>query len=224
MTRTQNVKRNLVFNIVKYIAQIILQFVLRTAFIYTIGTEYLGLNGLFSNIFQFLNLAELGVGSAIVFAMYKPIAEKDIEKVKALQNLYKKFYLIIALVVLAIGGILTPFLNVFIKDTSEIPADINIYILFAMYLFNSVVGYLSAHKRSLLLAYERNDLENKIKTICLFAMSIIQIVILFVLKNYYIYFAANIVFTVVECIVVHIVSNKYFPEINGKAEDRKSVV
>lgn len=216
MTRTQNVKRNLAFNIIKFVSQIVLQFVLRTVLIYTMGAEYLGLNGLFSNIFQFLNLAELGVGSAIVFAMYKPIADGDIEKVKALQNLYKKFYLVIALVVLAIGGVLTPFINVFIKD--EVTVNVNIYLLYVMYLFNAFVGYFAAHKRSLLLAYERNDIENKIKTICLFAMSAIQIAVLLIFKNYYVYFSINILFTILECIIIHIVCNKYYPEINGKAE------
>lgn len=97
MTRTQNIRKNLIFNCVKYCAQIVLQFVLRTILIYMLGAEYLGLNGLFTNIFAFLNLAELGIGSSIVFSMYKPIAENDIEKVKALDNLYKKLYLIISI-------------------------------------------------------------------------------------------------------------------------------
>ncbi len=226
MARTQNVKRNLTFNIIKYIAQLVLQFVLRTVLMYVMGAEYLGLNGLFADIFQFLNLAELGVGSAIVFAMYKPVAENDIPKIKTLQNLYKKFYLIIALVVLAIGGVLTPFLKILIKD--EVTVDINIYILFLMYLFNSIFGYLSAHKRSLLVAYQRNDIESKVKTVCLFAMTLIQIAVLFIFKNYYVYFAVNIVFTIVECVIVQVVANKLYPEINGKSvpldnETKKSI-
>lgn len=214
MSRTQNVKRNLIFNMIKYVSQLLLRFVSRTILIYAMGAEYIGLDGLFSNIFQFLNLAELGVGSAIVFAMYKPIAENDVDKVKTLQNLYKKFYLIIALVVLVVGGVLTPFLNIFIKN--DVSVDINIYILFVMYLFNSVVGYLSAHKRSLLLAYERNDIENKIKTICLFAMTAIQIIVLLIFKNYYIYYLIAIISTIIECVIIHVVANKYYPEINGK--------
>lgn len=216
MTRTQNVKRNLVFNIIKFVSQLLLRFILRTALIYVMGAEYIGLNGLFSNIFTFLNLAELGIGSAIIFSMYKPIANGDLEKVKSLQNLYKKFYLIIALVILVVGGILTPFIKIFIKD--EVNVNINIYILFLMYLVNSVVGYFSAHKRSLLLAYQRNDIENKINTVCTFILTIIQIAILFLFKNYYAYFAVNIVFTILECVVIHLVANKYYPEINGNAK------
>lgn len=216
MTRIQNVKRNLIFNVVKFATQMLLQFLLRTIMIYVLGAEYLGLNGLFTNIFTFLNLAELGIGSAIVFNMYKPIAEGDTEKVKALQNLYKKFYIIISLVVLGLGLLLMPFINVFING--DVTVDINIYILYALYLANTLIGYFSAHKRSLLFAYQRNDVENKVKTFCLFGMTLIQIIVLILTKNYYIFFTVNLVFTFVECVLIHVSSNKLFPEINGKAE------
>lgn len=214
MSRTENVKRNLIFNVVRFVTQLVLQFVLRTVLIYVMGVEYIGLNGLFSNIFTFLNLAELGIGSAIVFAMYKPIAEEDTQKIIALQNLYKKFYFIIALIVLLIGGILTPFVKMFIKD--NVSVNINLYILFVMYLSNAVVGYLSAHKRSLLLAYQRNDIEKKISTICLIFMYAIQVGVIFLTKNYYAFFAVNIAFTIIECVVIWIVTDKYFPNIKGK--------
>lgn len=216
MTRTDNIKRNLIFNVLKFVTQLVLQFVLRTVLIYTMGAEYLGINGLFTNIFAFLNLAELGIGTAIVFSMYKPIADNDVEKIKALQNLYKKFYLYISLVVLALGLVITPFLDFFIKE--EVTVNINIYILFLMYLINTLAGYFSAHKRSLLFAYQRNDMENKIRTICIFGMSIIQIAVLAIFKNYYIYFAVNILFTILECILIHLSANKLFPEIRGKSD------
>ncbi len=216
MTRTQNIKKNLIFNIIKYVTSILLQFILRTILIYYMGAEYLGLNGLFSNIFSFLNLAELGIGTAIVFSMYKPIAENDIEKVKSLQNLYKKFYIIISLVVGVVGGILTPFIKHFMNGGVE--ADINVYILYVMYLVCTLVGYWSAHKRSLLFAYQRGDVENRVKTVCTFAMVGIQIAILIFTRNYYLYFSISILFSLVECVVVQVVANKLYPEINGKAE------
>jgi len=215
MNRTNNIKRNLTYNMLKYIIQLILQFVLRTVLIYVLGAEYIGLNGLFTNIFSFLNLAELGIGSAIVFSMYKPIAENDIEKVKALQNLYKKFYNIISLVILVLGLAITPFLQYFIKD--EVTADINIYILFILYLINTLAGYFCAHKRSLLFAYQRNDIENKIRAVCIILMSILQVIVLLVFKNYYIYFIVNIIFTIIECIWIYKITNKKFPDINGKS-------
>ena len=216
MTRTQNIRKNLIFNIIKFVTQLVLQFVLRTILIYYMGAEYLGLNGLFTNIFSFLNLAELGIGSAIVFSMYKPIADNDIEKIKALQNLYKKFYCIISIVVGVLGIAITPFIKYLMNG--GVTVDINIYVLYLMYLAYTLVGYWSAHKRSLIFAYQRNDIENKIKTICIIAMSIIQIGILIIFKNYYLYFSISILFTLIECILINVVANKLFPEINGKSE------
>lgn len=215
-SRTENVKVNLIFNTIKFVTQLVLQFVLRTILIIVLGEEYLGINGLFSNILSFLNLAELGIGSAIVFSMYKPIADGDIEKIKSLQALYKKFYSIIFIVVLSLGLILLPFIKFFIKG--EVTVDINIYVLYIMYLINTLIGYFSAHKRSLLFAYQRNDVENKVKTVCFFVMTIFQIVILIAFKNFYLYFMINIIFTAIESIIIHKYSIKLYPEINGIAQ------
>ena len=216
MTRTQNIKKNLVFNIVKYVTNLLVRFILRTILIYYMGAEYLGLNGLFSNIFCFLNLAELGMGSAIVFSMYKPIAENDIEKVKSLQNLYKRFYIVISIIVGSFGLALTPFIELFMNGGIE--ADINVYVLYIMYLLQTLVGYWSAHKRSLLFAYQRSDVENIITTICVVAMSFGQVVVLIITKNYYLYFSVSILFSLLECVLVQVVANGMYPEINGKAE------
>lgn len=216
MTRTDNVKKNLIFNVIKFATQLLLQFVLRTALIYLMGAEYLGLNGLFSNIFSFLNLAELGFGSAIVFSMYKPIAEGDVEKVKSLQSLYKRFYLIITLIVAGLGIAILPFLKFLING--DVGVRVNIYILYLMYLFNTLFGYFSAHKRSLLFAHQRNDVENKVATICMLGMMTLQIAVLFIFKNYYIFFAVNIVFTVIECVLIHVCANRLYPHINGQSQ------
>ncbi len=214
MSRTDNIRRNFVFNAIKYIAQVVLQFILRTVLIYVLGKEYLGLNGLFTNIFAVLNLAELGIGSAIVFNMYKPIAENDTEKVNALVGLYKKYYLIISAVVLGLGLGVLPFLPHLISG--DITVNINIYVLYLMYLINTLVGYFAAHKRSLLFAHQRNDVENKVKIITLFGMTIFQIIMLILTKNYYLFFAVNIVFTILECVLIHSSANKLFSHLNGK--------
>lgn len=217
MTRTQNVKRNTAYSIVKFAVQLVLQFVLRTVLIYTLGAKYLGVNGLFTNIFSLLNLAELGIGSAIVFSMYKPIAEGNMEQVKALNNLYKKLYFIIALVVGVLGAAITPFLPYLISgDTSGL--NINIYIVYLLFLANTLVGYFSAHKRSLLFAFQRNDVENKVKSGTLIVSTGLQIVALLLFKNFYAYVILMVVGTLIDCILVQVFANKLYPEINGKAE------
>lgn len=217
MTRTENVKRNTIFSIIKFAIQLVLQFVLRTVLIYTLGAKYLGVNGLFTNIFNLLNLAELGIGSAIVFSMYKPIAEGNMEQVKALNYLYKKLYFVIALVVGVLGAAITPFLPHLIKgDTTGL--DINIYIVYLLFLANTLVGYLSAHKRSLLFAFQRNDVENKVKSGTLIVSTGLQIVALLLFKNFYAYVILMVVGTLIDCILVQVFANKLYPEINGKAE------
>lgn len=216
MTRTQNIKKNLMFNIIKFVTQLVFQFVLRTILIHYMGAEYLGLNGLFTNIFNVLNLAELGIGSAIVFNMYKPIADNDIEKIKSLQALYKKFYKIVAIIVGSVGIAICPFIKYLMNG--GVSANINVYVLYIMYLAYTLVGYWSAHKRSLLFAYQRNDVENKIKTICIAGMTIIQIIVLMIFRNYYLYFSISILFNLIESILIQIVAKKMYPEISGKSQ------
>ena len=217
MTRLQNVKRNTTYSIIKFAVQLVLQFVLRTVLIYTLGAKYLGVNGLFTNIFSLLNLAELGIGSAIVFSMYKPIAEGNMEQVKALNNLYKKLYLIIALVVGILGAAVTPFLPYLITgDTTGL--EINIYIVYLLFLANTLVGYFSAHKRSLLFAFQRNDVENKVKSGTLIVSTALQIVALLLFRNFYAYVILLVVGTLTDCILVQVFADKLYPEINGKAE------
>lgn len=223
MSRIQNVKRNTIYSMVKFSVQLVLKFVLQTVLIYTLGANYLGVNGLFTDIFNFLNLAELGVGSAIVFSMYKPIAENDIEKVKSLNNLYKKLYFIIALVVGVLGAAITPFLPYLISgDTSGL--TINIYIVYVLFLVNTLIGYFSAHKRSLLFAFQRNDVENKVKSGTLIVSTVLQIVALLLFKNFYAYVILMLSGTLLDCILVQVCANKLYPEINGKAEPLNPII
>ena len=114
MARKERTIKNTIAAVLKFFIKLVLQFVLRTIIIYKLGVEYVGLDSLYANIISMLSLAELGIGSAIVFSMYKPAAENDIEKLKSLNNLYKKIYMIIALVVLVIGLAIMPFIEYFI--------------------------------------------------------------------------------------------------------------
>ena len=150
------------------------------------GVQYLGLNSLFTSILQVLNLAELGVGSAMVYSMYKPIAEDDGERICALMKLYRTYYRIIGLVVGIIGIIILPFIPKLIK--SDLPEDVNVYILYLLHLSATVFSYwLFAYKNSLLQAHQRNDVISKVTFIFETIKYAIQLLILIFLKNYYIY-------------------------------------
>ena len=150
--KTKNASRNIIFGILMKIYQILLPFAIRTIIMYTIGVEYLGLNSLFTSILQVLNLAELGVGSAMIFSMYKPIAEDDSITICALMALYRLYYRIIGGVILVAGLVLTPFIPKLISGS--VPPDMNIYILYLLNLLATVLTYwLFAYKNSILQAH-----------------------------------------------------------------------
>ena len=128
INRRKNAIRGTVYGLILKVFQIVFPFAIRTVFIYTLGIQYLGLNSLFTAVLQVLNLAELGVSSALVFSMYKPIAEDDRDKICQLMNLYRTYYRIIGLVVLVAGLCMLPFIPRLIKGT--VPADINIYVIY----------------------------------------------------------------------------------------------
>ncbi len=212
LDRAGNAKKGIFFGAINKILTLIFPFIIQTVVIRALGVEYGGLRGMFSSILQMLSLAELGFGSAVVFSMYKPIAEDDIATISALLNLYKKVYRIIGWVILFIGVALIPFLPYLVKD--EYPSDINIYIVFVLFLLNTVFSYwLFAYKTSLLSAYQRTDVSSNIQSITYVGMSIFQIVFLLLTKNFYIYLVIAIVFTVINNILVSITVDKMYPEI-----------
>ncbi|WP_026488347.1 lipopolysaccharide biosynthesis protein [Butyrivibrio sp. XBB1001] len=219
--RTKNASRNVLFGSIQKVYQIIMPFIMRTLMIYYMGIEYAGLNNLFSSILQVLNLAELGIGAALVCSMYAPIAEDDTDKICALMNLYKKIFRIIGLVVLALGLILVPFLPKLIA--SDTPNDLNIYYLYLMYLGNTVLSYwLFAYKNSLLSAHQRTDVSSKVMILTNTVQYILQIFVLIFLRNYYLYLGSSILAQVMTNIITAIRVDKIYPEYHprGKLDSR----
>ena len=128
--RTDNSIKNSITSMISYMVKIILGFVGQTLFIRILSIEYLGLNGLFTNILYVLGFFELGFGSAIIYNLYKPVAENNVEVVKSLMKFYKKVYNIIAISISAIGILIIPFLT---KIVGEVSVDINIYIIYIVF-------------------------------------------------------------------------------------------
>lgn len=128
-SRIYNSIRNMKFAFINQIISLLMSFISRKIFVLYLTQEYLGLNGLFSNILSILSLAELGIGSAITFSMYKPLAENDEKTLKALLNIYKKAYRVIGIFIIVVGFSLTPFLSFFIKDMPTIPNIQYIYVV-----------------------------------------------------------------------------------------------
>jgi len=217
LSRTKNAVRNIYSGLFNKVFTILFPFLIRTILIKKIGIEYAGLNSLFSSILQVLNLTELGFASAVVYSMYKPIAENDKETICALLNFYKRVYFIIGLVILAIGIMLMPFLPHLIKG--NVPQDINIYLLYSIYLLNTSLSYLLfGYKNSLLNAHQRRDVISNILTITQGLMNICQIVILLTIKSYYLYVIMMPIFTILNNVLIGIITKRMFPEYSCRGK------
>lgn len=208
--RIINAKANIISGIVSKLVFIILPFITRTCIIYCLGTMYLGLNSLFTSILQLLSLAELGFGEALVFSMYKPLAENDNSKVCALLNLYRRIYRIIGTIILIIGICFLPFLDKIIKG--DIPNEVNIHILYIIYLLNTVLSYwLFAYKNSILSASQKLSISNNINTLAQVSLSIIQIILILLFKNYYLFVVVIPIFTIIKNLIINRITKKMYP-------------
>lgn len=213
--RVKNAKRNIITGMAYKMVSMFGPFIMRSVLLYTLGVQYLGLNSLFTAILHFLSLTELGVGSAMVYAMYKPIAEDDDATICALLNLYRKLYRIIGCVILVLGMILYPFIPHLVSG--DVPADINLHALYVMYLLNTVLSYfLYGYKQSLLLAFQRNDIISTRALILRILMYGLQAVVLFVTGNYYLYVAMFIAYTVCTNLANSILVDRMFPQYKCK--------
>lgn len=220
-SRTKNATRNITWGILYRFVTLALPFLTRTAMIYTLGSEYLGLSGLFTSILNVLSLAELGVGSAMVYAMYKPIAEKNVDTVCALLNLYKKIYRIIGGIIVTAGILILPFIRNFISG--DVPKDVNIYLLFVIYLIDTAGSYfLFAYQASVLNACQRNDISSKVNIITNIIKNVAQIFALLLWNNYYCYAAFLPITSIASNIVIAYTARRMYPNYicKGKVEQK----
>lgn len=225
INRTENTKRNIVWGGVNVAISLLLPFVARTCLLKVLGEEYLGLSSVFTSILQVLSLTELGLSSAIVYCLYRPIAEDDKETICAYLGLYRKAYRIIGFSIALVGIILIPCLP-YIVEESEV--DINLYGLFVIYLANTVLGYfLFAYKNTLLIAHHRSDIVSNVGTAVNFFKYGLQIVLLVLFKNYYIYIIVLPISTIINNILVAIVVDKKYPEYickDGLEKEKKQLL
>lgn len=210
--KTRNTIRNVGFGIFDKIVNVVMPFVVRTIILKQMGTEYVGLGSLFTSVLQVLSVAELGVSSAINFCLYKPISEGDENEIKDIMLLYKTIYMIVGVIILFIGISLCPIIPYCVKGS--VPSDINLFVLYFIYLFNTFSSYfLFGYKHSIFIAYQRNDILNKVDLSICIIRSILQIIILKVSCNYYLYIVLLPIFTIVSNCIINYLSFKVYPEI-----------
>lgn len=218
-SRTKNSVINSIYASVSQIVTILLTFIVRTVFIQVLSAEYLGVNGLFTNIITMLSLADLGIGISIPYTLYKPLAEDNKSKIKVLMKLYSKIYNVIGIVVLLIGVAITPFLKYIIKDIPDIPEINIIYILFVV---NSACSYFFVYKKLLMDSDQKGYIANKIIMITTIVKSAVEILILYITKNYIAYLLVSIVVTILQNLAISIKCNKMYPYIKEKTEEKVS--
>lgn len=210
-SRTKNTQRNIIASYLLMIVQMIFQFVSRSVIVYTLGAGYLGLSSLFTSILSVLGIAESGFSASMIYFMYKPLADGDTKKVCSLLNYLRKVYVVVGSVILGLGLLITPFCSVLIKG--DVPADINVYVLYILYLINTSVGYfLFAYKTSLLTAVQRLDLTKIANTVVIIIQYSLQLLALIIFNSYYLFVGAMILGTTLVNMFTSYVCKKYFPQ------------
>ena len=194
---------------------IVVSFIARIYFVHLLGEDYLGVNSLFTNIVGLLSLAELGVGTAINYSLYKPLAEKNVEKVKSLMRLYKKVYIYIGLIIFVIGIIITPFIQFFMKtsDTNSVP---NIRIIFLLFVINSAVSYLYSYKRALIISDQYRYIATIYRYVFFCLMNIFQIIVLIFSKNYVLFLVVMFMSTFFENYFISKKADDMYPYLKDK--------
>lgn len=195
------------------IAAILAGYLTRVVFTRVLSEDYVGINGLFTDILNVLALSELGVGTAVTYALYRPISEGDTEKLKSLMYLYRKFYRIVAFIVLAAGLLVIPFLDVLIRDQPEVDHLILIYL---MYLFNSVISYLLIYKRTLIDAHQMSYIGVLYQTVFLILQNVVQMAVLIITGNFFLFLSALILCTVGGNYAISRKADRLYPYLKEK--------
>lgn len=213
-SRTEYSLINIFTGFVGYGINTVIGFVCRIIFVRILSAEYLGVSGLFTNILSMLSLAELGISSAITFALYKPIAHEDEKKIAAIMSFYKKAYAAIGIIIGIVGLLLIPFLDVIITDAPNIKE--NIYVLYLLYLLNTVVSYFFSYRQALLHANQRQYIVAGYSYIIAIVQSVLQSIFLIITREYIFYLLIQIVGGIAYNVWVSIKAGKDYPFITKK--------
>jgi len=221
-SRTVYSVRNLVTSFLSQGLSVILKFVTRTVFIHTLGKSYLGINGLFADILTMLSLAELGLDTAITYRLYKPLADKDNDRLRVLMKFYRYAYFIIGLAIIVFGLVLIPFLPFLVKDyDSLLGLNLNPVIIFLLYLFNSASSYLFfAYKGAIIRAAQKNYIVTVVTMITSIILQLVQIAVLILFNDFTLYVVVAIVFSVITNFVNSVIAKKMYPDVFTRTSDK----
>lgn len=213
-SRKSNSIRNMFYAIGTYIITVLLAFVERKIFVRSLSEVYLGLNGVMTNVLSILAISELGFGEAIMFSLYKPIRERDNDKITALLYLYKKTYLVISAVIVVAAIIFAPFIPNFVEK-SGLPSR-EIYLAYTLFVLSTLASYFGAHRRSIIIAYQKRYIVSAVHCICRCLMYIAQIIFLIYSRNYYVYLITVVLAALVESLALFRIAGQKYPVVRRK--------
>ena len=212
--RRNNYIKNVSATILLQLINPICAFITRIVFTHVLNADYLGPSGLFSDILSILSLSELGLGGAVTFALYKPIAQNDTDKMSAIMHFLRKAYFVIGWVILGIGLAICPFLTHIVKWDSSL--DLNIYVVFMLFILNSAVSYwFFSYRQVLLTAAQKLYKMQLVQVIFSFVQVIISSAVLLIARNYILYLVGTIVVEIIQSCVISAVTQKAFPGVFG---------
>lgn len=211
--RARNSLCNIIGVLALYFVKILLAFVGKTCLIRILGDEYNGINALFSSIISMLSIAELGIGSAIIYNLYKPVKENNISEIKTIMKFYRVCYALIAGIVAILGIAITPVLNSFV---GEVNIPDNIYLLFYLFLLDAVSSYLLTYKRSILYADQKNYIISVCDIVYTVVLHVSQIAVLLITHNFVFYLTVGITCRILENMVIQGIANWRYPYLRDK--------
>lgn len=215
MGRVQSAAKNIAFGYIGNLTTQLLGFILRTVFINYLGDTLNGINDLYTGILSVLSLAELGVGTALNYSLYGPVARKDYEKIKSYMQLYKKAYRVIGLVIAVIGLAISPFLPYLVKQPKGVSVrDLTLY--YFIFLFNTVSTYFVAYKYSLAYAEQKNYIQTNTITITKMITVTLQIAVIVTTRNFYLYLLTAAAVELIQKIFISWYLNRLYPYLKDK--------
>ena len=214
-SRTVNSIKNIVTGFGGQLLSIVLKFIVRTVFIHTLGKAYLGINGLFSDILNMLSLTELGLDTAINFKLYKPLAEKDTQRVRVLMKFYRQAYRVVGIVILIMGLCLIPVLPYLIRDYGSLEnLGINATVILILYILRTVSSYLFfAYRNAVVIADQKKYILDIADIWVTIIENLVQIAVLYIIKNFVVYTAILIFSSILRNLVKAVIGKKMYPDV-----------
>lgn len=215
MGRIQQARKNIIFGFVSNFVIILMNFLQRDIFIRMLGRTLLGVNGIYTDVLSVLSLTEMGIGTALNYSLYKPVAQGDREKIKSYMRFYKRAYLAIAGVITVLGIAISPFLKYILKNPGRLTIE-ELTLYYYIFLFNTVISYFVTYKYSLVNAEQKNYIQTNITTVTKIVVTLVQIVVLVFTRNFLFYLLAQSLVELLQKIFVSVYLGRIYPYLKDK--------